>query len=252
MPENTKQRILQYLDNKQISKREFYLKTGLSNGFLDKVDNIGSDKLEKIISAYGDLNLSWLVSGSGDMIVSESGAFLSQKRKGYKSEFNTVPIIDVKAAANYKSGYVTDGYIDTLDRMIIPSSLIGHKKHYVFRNWGDSMHPTLYDGDYVVASYVDKSEWQHITDNLVYIIIIDGQGIYIKRLKKSSKEKKISFRCRSDNRTHPSFNAEIEKIIEIWKVSCKISFNLPNENENIYNKIDFLEERIEKLEHQKK
>lgn len=65
---NTKQRILKYLEFKGISKSEFYLKTDLSNGYLDKIKNIGADKLEKIISVYPDISLKWLISGVGEMI----------------------------------------------------------------------------------------------------------------------------------------------------------------------------------------
>jgi hypothetical protein len=49
-------RILQYFENKKISKYRFYQDTGLSNGSLDKTDNIGSDKCEKILSVYRDLS----------------------------------------------------------------------------------------------------------------------------------------------------------------------------------------------------
>ena len=45
----TVQRLQQFIDYKSISKYRFYQETGLSNGFLDKGENIGSDKCEKIL-----------------------------------------------------------------------------------------------------------------------------------------------------------------------------------------------------------
>lgn len=65
----TVEKILKYLDSKGISKREFYRLTGISNGFLDKTKNIGSDNLAKIFSIYKDLNRDWLLMDEGDMIV---------------------------------------------------------------------------------------------------------------------------------------------------------------------------------------
>lgn len=65
------QRILEYLDYKGISKYKFYKKTGLSNGFLDKGENIGSDKCEIIIYQYPDMNIEWLIMGKGPMIKKE-------------------------------------------------------------------------------------------------------------------------------------------------------------------------------------
>lgn len=61
-------RMLQYLDKKGISKYKFYKTTGLSNGFLDKGDNIGSDKCEIILSHYPDLRVEWLITGKGEML----------------------------------------------------------------------------------------------------------------------------------------------------------------------------------------
>lgn len=68
-----KGRLLEYLDCKDIKKAEFYRTTGLANGFLDKNDNIGSDNIEIIVSKYPEINLSWLVTGNGEMLVKNDG-----------------------------------------------------------------------------------------------------------------------------------------------------------------------------------
>lgn len=68
-----KNRILSFLKLKGISKRQFYADTGLSNGTLDKVENIGSDKVEKIYDAYPEINLVWLITGKGEMIEKSKG-----------------------------------------------------------------------------------------------------------------------------------------------------------------------------------
>lgn len=67
----TKQRILQYIDFKHISKQTFFKETGLKRGFLD------ADKLETsipdtfiatIIATYPEINLAWLLTGQGEML----------------------------------------------------------------------------------------------------------------------------------------------------------------------------------------
>lgn len=60
--------LLKYLEIKGEKKQDFYRKTGLSNGFLDKNDHISSKNLEIIISIYPDLNLYWLITGKGEML----------------------------------------------------------------------------------------------------------------------------------------------------------------------------------------
>lgn len=68
-----KHRVIQYLDFKGISKREFYLKTGLGNGILDKNSSLTLLSVEKIISIFEDLNAFWLLTGRGSMIAENNG-----------------------------------------------------------------------------------------------------------------------------------------------------------------------------------
>ena len=68
----TVQRLQQFIENKGISKYRFYQESGLSNGSLDKGENIGSDKCEKILYAFPDLNSDWLLTGRGPMLKSDA------------------------------------------------------------------------------------------------------------------------------------------------------------------------------------
>lgn len=64
-------RVIEYLDYKGISKYRFYKKTGLSNGFLDRPGSIAVNNCEIIISHYPDLNINWVITGKGEMLLSE-------------------------------------------------------------------------------------------------------------------------------------------------------------------------------------
>jgi len=68
-----RERILNFIEFKGISKYLFYKQTGISNGFLDKSGAVGSDKCEIICSCYPDLNPVWLIVGEGPMIKSSAG-----------------------------------------------------------------------------------------------------------------------------------------------------------------------------------
>jgi hypothetical protein len=63
-----RERILQFVEYKRISKSRFYKETGLSNGFLDKNNNPCVDKVEQIIYIYPELNPEWLITGKGSML----------------------------------------------------------------------------------------------------------------------------------------------------------------------------------------
>ncbi len=66
-------RILAYIDFRGIKKTHFYSKAKLSNGYLDKVKELGADKIESIISAFEEINLDWLITGTGSMLKGEQG-----------------------------------------------------------------------------------------------------------------------------------------------------------------------------------
>ena len=46
-----------------MKKNEFHLKAGLSNGFLDKNSGITTDSLAKILIAFPDIDITWLLVG---------------------------------------------------------------------------------------------------------------------------------------------------------------------------------------------
>lgn len=62
------ERIRQIIEYKNISARRFCTEIGVSNGFLDKVKDVGSDKVAKILNTYEDISTEWLVLGKGDML----------------------------------------------------------------------------------------------------------------------------------------------------------------------------------------
>ena len=72
-----KQRILQYLEIKGISKYEFYKKTGITRGVLDQNTGISEENLARFIAYDRDINLEWLVLGVGDMQKNESYSTMS-------------------------------------------------------------------------------------------------------------------------------------------------------------------------------
>lgn len=67
------ERLRIYIEHKGISYNSFDKSIGASNGYIGKQlknnASIGSDIIEKISETYKDLNIEWLITGSGDMIV---------------------------------------------------------------------------------------------------------------------------------------------------------------------------------------
>jgi hypothetical protein len=63
-----KERILQYLDFKGISKYECYQNSGIVNGVLSQKGGISEENTLKFISYYTDISTEWLFTGRGEML----------------------------------------------------------------------------------------------------------------------------------------------------------------------------------------
>lgn len=67
-----KNKILEYLDFKGITKYEFYKNTGVSNGVLSQSSGMSEENTMRFISYYSDVSLDWLLKDKGDMIKNEN------------------------------------------------------------------------------------------------------------------------------------------------------------------------------------
>lgn len=70
----TKERIIQFLDERSMPRSVFLKKTGIGRGFLDsdKLHQSVSDRqLAMIHAAFPDISLVWLITGEGDMYSKE-------------------------------------------------------------------------------------------------------------------------------------------------------------------------------------
>lgn len=74
---SVKERIKEYLVYKNISMRKFTIKIGVSPSYVNNINkSIQPDKIDSITKCYPDLNISWLLTGEGNMIKSEEANFL--------------------------------------------------------------------------------------------------------------------------------------------------------------------------------
>lgn len=65
------ERILQYIDNKDITPYKFCKDLGFPMGYLSKRGAIRTDNYLKIIKYYTDINPEWLLTGEGSMLKEE-------------------------------------------------------------------------------------------------------------------------------------------------------------------------------------
>lgn len=56
----------------KVSARQFCIEVGIANGYLDKVKDVGTEKLKKILNRYPEISPEWLLTGQGPMLRDEA------------------------------------------------------------------------------------------------------------------------------------------------------------------------------------
>lgn len=210
--ESSKERIVKYINFKGISKAQFYNDLDIKRGLLDtdKLKATISDTiLAKILVVYPDLNIGWLLTGEGEMIISQNKTKTEEEPPvAHLSESNEgIPLIPINAMAGAFTGDQSVMEYEC-DRYIIPSFkgadfLIGVK--------GSSMYPRYNSGDIVACKRLDIHDlffqW-----NKVYVLDTD-QGALIKRVKPGSDKEHILIV--SDNKDYEPFELAIDHIYHI-------------------------------------
>lgn len=89
---NLNERILTFISHLGVNVAEFERNCNLSNGSVSKMgDNTRRSTLEKISKIYPSLNLNWLLTGEGSMILGEENA-VQQKQESTESKGDFVRV----------------------------------------------------------------------------------------------------------------------------------------------------------------
>ncbi len=195
-------RISQVIDIKGITKYKFHKDLGLSNGFLDKSRDIGTDKYANILEYLPDVNSEWLLTGKGEMLKSDIPSPTQEDNS------KLIPMIPVEAMAGWGKG----------DAQVMDYEL-GHYKipefdnikvDFMIRAKGSSMYPKYNSGDTLACLKVSLGvffQW-----NKVYVLDT-SQGAMVKRIKKSEKDNHIL--CVSDNQNYDPFDLPLKELYGI-------------------------------------
>lgn len=203
-----KEKILQFIDYKGISKNKFYIKTGISNGVLDKKSSLSMNTVEKIYSAYPEINPEWLITGEGEMIKSMSTNELNESAAVYNKTEKTIPLISVEAVARLTADSISISEQDTIANYSIPDFI---NVDFMIRINESSMSPKYNSGDIVACRIINQETF--IQWNKVHVIATKEQGVLVKRLKKGKDNKFLL--AISDNKNYDSFEIPKDEIVNI-------------------------------------
>lgn len=201
-------RIQELAINEGITIGALERKIGASKGVLSRAINNGTDIQAKwltiLVENYPNYSPSWILTGKGNMIISQN----TDMKKAHRTESNEgIPLIPINAMAGAFTGDQSVMEYEC-DRYIIPSFkgadfLIGVK--------GSSMYPRYNSGDIVACKRLNLQDlffqW-----NKVYVLDTD-QGPLIKRIKPGTDKDHVTIV--SDNKDYEPFELAIDHIYHV-------------------------------------
>mgnify|MGYP000348547916 CR=1 FL=1 len=181
-----RERLLDYIAYKGIDKATLERKSGLSNDAVNKMgDNTRVSTLDRISNAYPDINIAWLKTGVGEMILGNE----ENKRIPHYDGLKGIPHIDVVTAScglpNGFNSAITKG---DCERYIIPDM---PGCDFTIRAGGRSMinrnvpERSINDRDIVGCRIVTTRS--HVRWGEVYALAT-YDGIMIKKVEESEQE----------------------------------------------------------------
>lgn len=220
------------------SSRQFamsleYLPQSLSEILKGRRD-VTIELLRKAVDKY-KINPVYIYTGEGPMFMSEEDhkSFRVLTIVTNAQDDERIVHVPVPAQAGYASELSDPTFIQDLPTFTLPDYKYKVGTHRAFDVSGDSMEPTLFEGDKVICSFLEPTLWEtSIKDNFVYVIVTRGD-VLIKRLTNKIKSDK-QLLLTSDNNYYDPYPISIGDVREIWYVRAKISPFLPSP-QNIQN-----------------
>lgn len=181
-----------------------------------------------LYSEYFKLPIDALIKT--DLTLSKDGAFLDigNHRILYPVLVNdenedVIEVIPRKASAGYLQGYTDTEYF--ADMPIMNLSFLPSGKYRAFPIEGDSMHPWVQDGDYVVGEFMENARTLKSGD--CYIILTAKEGLVYKRVF-TDRLKDGYITLHSDNTFYKPYDVHLSEVLELWKFTLRLGIGQYN------------------------
>ncbi len=189
------------------------------NSILKGERNITVEQLYKLFEIY-QIDANYLFGFSGQMFreENEDGALpvRSLDDRQFFGRMN-ITLVPNRAMAGYALEHQDDSFLSELPRFSIPN-LEG--RLIAFEISGDSMYPTITNGDIVICEPLDRED--PIRDNNVYVVVTDV--VVAKRIQQVRDGGLAQLRLISDNNAvYKPYEVDLEDIRQILRVRCRLT-----------------------------
>ena len=209
------------------SSRQFaidldYLPQSLSEILKGRRD-VTIDVVRKAVEVY-QMNPIFLFTGEGELFLTSE----SPKTVALPTEHHILHVPAAAQAAYVESPSDAD-FLAELPTMMLPDYKYRVGLHRSFDISGNAMEPTLFEGDKVVCSHLEREHWRTgIKSNYVYVLVTQSD-VLIRRLNSVNSVptegggEMLMLEAVADNPLYGTLYVKAEDITQIWYVRLRIS-----------------------------
>ena len=207
--------------NKIKGKSDIASKLGTYNHVINSIlkgdRNITVEQLHKLFNIYG-ISADYLFGFSDEIFLPGFADFPTRAKsdRAFAGRQNIVLVPD-RAMAGYATTTDTPQYLAEFQKFTIPG-LDGNL--IAFEISGDSMMPTITNGDIVVCEPLERGE--PIRDNQVYVVVTDV--VVAKRIQQVKNGTNLrEMRLISDNDRYQPYIVSPDEVRQILRVKCRLT-----------------------------
>ncbi|MGB5274149.1 MAG: LexA family transcriptional regulator [Flavobacteriaceae bacterium] len=222
--ENTLKRFIDIRRDLGFTQAEFANLLGISNTTAD-IER-GRTKLSgKVVTELlrqFKINPLWLFGESEEKYLQTSKTSVIPKVVTVdSSDRDNMVLVNAKAAAGYPQNIQDTSWYQQLPAFDFPIPEFRNATYRGFQVEGDSMHPNLKPGDWVLAKALE-----HIDDvnaNKMYVVVLED-AVLVKKIEKKPNSNNITLVSLNEN--YPPYEIKPFQIQELWEVNSKITFGV--------------------------
>lgn len=206
---------------------DFAQRIGKARSYVSEALNGRRAITEQFVLSIGDafpeISKDWLLTGEGTMLVGEQEVKANAKELDPETlNWISVPVIPFRAMAG-STGWYEDVFADDWKEKRTVIAPLGAKAidHAIFTVTGDSMEPTLIEGDEILAKHVPfdcyKENRLRIYNYSIWIIATKSEGILIKNITEHDVENH-TITCHSFNDKYSDFVLDLSDVKDIYHI----------------------------------
>ncbi|MGI4742607.1 MAG: XRE family transcriptional regulator [Janthinobacterium lividum] len=160
-------------------------------------------------------------------------------------EADNISLVNTRVAAGYAGGgFVEPEFVRRLPSFRLPDPAYRNGTFRAFQVSGESMQPTLYEGDWVICRFLDSWD-REIQDTFVHVVVTDEVPVVKRVLNRLGERGQLTLQ--SDN---PAFAAQFldaERVREVWRAVGRLSRQFANPRYDLVKEVSRTRADVDEL-----